>query len=78
MSSLEILNVCADYIGIIVVALLFRVMGMTNGVMWVVTCSQSKLVAFEVLGVPVLESFFCRLGFCMGGDTRDHVIDLIV
>ena len=77
-SFFETLNVCEDYFGVIAVALGLRVMGKTDGVMRVCTCSQSKIMAFEVLGVPKCESLLCRLGFCKGGGTRDHMIDFIV
>ena len=77
-SFFETLNVCEDYFGVIAVALGLRVVGKNNGVMRVCTCGQSKIMAFEVLGVPKCESLLRRLGFCKGGGTLDHMIDFVV
>ena len=34
-------------------------------------------MAFEVRLVPMVKSLLRSYGFCMGGDTRDHVVNSV-
>ena len=74
--DVEAFNVCADQLTILVMSFCGGDVGLGEG-MWVRDCRQSKLMAFQVRLVPMVKSLLCRNGLCVGGGTRDHVINSV-
>ena len=74
--DVEAFDVCEDQLTVLVVAFCCGNVGLGKGI-WVRDCRQSDFMAFEVRLVPVVKSLLRSNGFCVGGDTRNHVVDCV-